>query len=373
MILTLLFFIITGSTVLFDMSHGQTNYSSYDFIVDENAPIPTPYPPAGPNSWNGQLSTWAYELYLQGHQIRINADYVTSSTFTGVDLFIIPEPQDTFFVHEMDAIENFVLTGGSVLIIADHNSSDRNGNGWDSPSIFDGYTQPHITTPPGNDPERFIKPRFGMHLHVKDEDNNSITGSWTNVSNSPDDPIIHGPHGRVDTFTYHVGNVFSVFPGVNPSLDSLTGRIWKNGSPQDTTLVIVVTCRAGDGKVGGVGDSSPCCDESGPTSHPNNWTEHDNRILFLNLSCWLLESNTFVEEHPARDHALYVQNGVIFKTWLSTEFLNLHDITGRIVAVVHPSNTDQNLTIYQLPASLKPSVYFASSPDMGTYKISFLR
>ncbi|MBN2364354.1 hypothetical protein JXL83_09510 [candidate division WOR-3 bacterium] len=373
MILTfIIFFTVCSKTVLFDQSHSQTNYSSYDFIVDDNSPIPQPYPPSGPNSWNGQLSTWAYEIYLMGHSVRINTDYITSSTFNGVDLFIIPEPQDTFSVPEMDAIENFVLSGGSLLIIADHNGSDRNANGWDSPSIFDGYTQPHITTFPGNDPERFIKPRFGMHLHVKGEGNNSITGSWTNVSSLPDDPIINGPFGKVDTFTYHVGNVFSVFPGINASLDSLRGHIWKNMSPQDTTLIIVVTCKAGSGKVGGVGDSSPCCDGSGPTSHENNWIEHDNRELFLNLSTWLLEQETAVEECYACFVDFSLSASCFYKPFLSKQNIFLSDVTGRVIFSTSPTESNNGFTRYQLPSDLRPSVYFISSSDVITCKFVVL-
>jgi len=56
--------------ILFDQAHSQTNWSSYDFIVDDDSPVPLPYPPSGPNSWNGQLSTWAYELYTAGHTIQ---------------------------------------------------------------------------------------------------------------------------------------------------------------------------------------------------------------------------------------------------------------------------------------------------------------
>ncbi len=82
MIIVIFFlFSLCGKTVLFDQSRSQTNYSSYDFIVDDNSPIPQPYPPSSPNSWNGQLSTWAYELYLMGHDIRINTGYITSSDF----------------------------------------------------------------------------------------------------------------------------------------------------------------------------------------------------------------------------------------------------------------------------------------------------
>jgi len=366
--------VIPSKVILFDQAHSQTNWSSYDFIVDDNSPIPQPYPPTGPNSWNGQLSTWGYELYLASHTIRNNTSVITPSVLNGVDLLIIPEPQDTFRETEMDAIENFVLNGGALFIIADHNSSDRNGNGWDSPSIFDGYSNPHITTPPGSDVERFIKPRFGLHLHVKDEGNNSITGTWTNVSTNPQDPIIRGFYGNVNAFTYHVGNVFTIYPNLSVNFDSVMGHIWKNSSPQGNTLVIVATGKVGNGKIAGIGDSSPFCDGSGPTSHANNWTETDNRELILNTSYWLLEDEVSVDENMLTDvsnvNFKFVDNILYFQIpKISYSNLNILDLSGRKIFEIKPDFYSENSTIYQEKLCLRPSVYFIFIENFLVYKI----
>ncbi|MBN1619153.1 hypothetical protein JW890_00365, partial [candidate division WOR-3 bacterium] len=168
--------------------------------------------------------------------------------------------------------------------------------------------------------------------------------------------------------------VFTVSPGINASLDSLRGHIWKNFSPQDTTLIIVATCRAGSGKVGGIGDSSPCCDGTGPTSHENNWIEHDNREVFLNICHWLLTSETAVEEPglPSETFAL-LSFPYLIKLYSSSEKIFLTDLGGRTFFSVSPFSTSGGRTYYLLPDDLKPSVYFAVSPDMRPLKITIFR
>lgn len=363
---------IQSKMILFDQAHSQTYGTSYDFIVDRDSPIPLPYPPTSPTSWDGQLSTWAYELYQEGHTIRNNSDIITPGVLSGVDLFIIPEPQDTFSFSEMDAIEDFVLNGGSLFIIADHNSSDRNHSGWDSPSIFDGFLEPHITTPPGSDTSRFIKPRFGLYLHVKNDGNNSITGTWTNVSSNPQDPIIHGPYGDVDSFTYHVGNVFTLFPHYKVNFDSIKGHIWKNSSPQGTTLVIVATARIGSGKVAGIGDSSPFCDGNGFTSHANNWTETDNREVIMNTSAWLLDDNTAVQENTEVSYKYIIISSYPIKFILpfgSIEKLKLFDLSGRLVDEIQPIRNSENSSEFIISTELESSIYFFTIKKHLTYKL----
>ncbi|KQC12174.1 MAG: hypothetical protein APR63_03345 [Desulfuromonas sp. SDB] len=365
---------LPGATILFDQAHSQTNWSSYDFIVDDNAPVPQPYPPTSAHDWNGQLSTWGYELYLAGHTIRINTDFITPGVLDGIDLLIIPEPQDTFSLQEMDAIEDFVVNGGNLFIIADHNSSDRNHNDWDSPSIFNGFVNPHITTPPGADTSRFIKPRFGFYLHVNGDPYNAYSDSFTNVSNNNQDPIIYGFYGEVDTFTYHQGDVFTVFPNYNLNLDSVRGHIWVNNKPQNNTLIIVATALVGNGKVAGIGDSSPFCDGSGPTTHENNWIEHDNRELILNTSRWLLDQGTSTEEsqHYCLQPINYSYSGnqlFICIPFYTDQSIILTDLSGRIIAELSPCNLNQHTTEYSIHINLQSSVYFIRGNNINPIKL----
>ncbi len=279
-----------GKVVLFDHAHDQDAGSNGNWRIDNNFPDPLPAAPTAETDWDGQLSEWAYELYLAGHTVRSNTAAFSAAGLAGVDLLIIPEPQNPFTAAEREAVRQFVHDGGSLFMIADHNSSDRNGNGWDSPSIFGGYAYPHITDPVGGDVETFAGALFGLHFHVKDEGNNGITGTFTNVNSDPANPVIHGSYGDVGAVIYHVGNVMSLWTTANPDLADVGGLVAKDeGSPY-----VAAWSRYGQGRVVGYGDSSSMADGTGSESHEDNWTEagSDNREFFLNATMWLLAGGT---------------------------------------------------------------------------------
>lgn len=285
-----------GMVVLFDHAHDQDAGSTGNWRVDNNHPLPSPAVPTSETSWNGQLSSWGYELFQAGHTIRSNTSDFTSAQLADVDLLIIVEPQDPFTAAEKEAVRQFVFDGGSLFMVANHNASDRNGNGWDSPSIFGGYSQPHITVPPTNDTETFAGALFGLHFHVKDEGNNSITGTFDNVTAAAGNPIIEGPFGDVDAVIYHVGDVLSLWPTANPHLSDVGSLISKDsGSPH-----VAGWARYGQGRIVGYGDSSSCADGTGSENHANNWLESgsDNRAFFLNASAWLLERESTGVDAP---------------------------------------------------------------------------
>ena len=275
--------------VLFDHAHDQDAGSAGNWRVDDNHPDPYPAAPTSETSWNGQLSSWGFELHQAGHTIRSNTSAITASQLADVDLLIIPEPQNPFTAAEIEAVRQFVFDGGSLFMIGDHNSSDRNNNGWDSPSIFGGYTYPHITTPIGSDTETFAGALFGLHFHVKDEGNNAISGAYDNVISDPTNPVIHGSYGEVTGVYYHVGNVMTLWPTANPHLSDVGGLISKDeGYPH-----MAAWSRYGEGKVVGYGDSSSMADGTGSESHEDNWsTEASHREFFLNASEWLLARET---------------------------------------------------------------------------------
>ena len=287
-----------GKVVLFDHAHDQDAGTSGNWRIDDNYPDPLPASPSAETDWSGQLWEWGYELYLAGHNLRSTNSALSASVLAGVDMLVIPEPQNPFTAAEIEAVRQFVYDGGSLFMIGDHNSSDRNGNGWDSPSIFGGYTYPHISEPVGDDVETFAGAIFGLHYHVKDEGNNGITGTFTNVNSDPANPIIHGSYGDVSAVIYHVGNVMSLWPTANPDLSDVGGLIAKDeGSPY-----VAAWSRYGAGKVVGYGDSSSMADGTGSESHEDNWTEagSNNREFFLNASMWLLADNpTGVGDAPA--------------------------------------------------------------------------
>jgi hypothetical protein len=279
--------------ILFDHAHGQDAGTEGNWRIDDNAPLPLPANPTSEAAWSGQLSSWGYELYLRGHTLRSNNVPLDASVLAGVDLLVIVEPQNPFTAAEIAAVGTFVFNGGSLFVVANHNGSDRDADGWDSPSIFGGYSIPHISVPVGTDVETFCGALFGLHFHVKDEGNNAITGTFSNVDTNPTNPIINGEYGHVGATIYHVGNVMSLWPTANPYLTNVGGHIWKDGDTGNPAVNIAAWSRYGAGRVMGYGDSSSTADGTDSDPHVNNWTEAggNNREFFLNATMWLLASD----------------------------------------------------------------------------------
>ncbi|MBK9305445.1 MAG: T9SS type A sorting domain-containing protein [bacterium] len=332
-----------GKVVLFDHMHNQDAGTSGNWRVDNNHPNPEPANPTSESAWSGQLSSWGYELYLAGNTIRSNTSAITAAQLADVDLLVIPEPQSPFSAAEIEAVRQFVHAGGSLFVVADHNGSDRDGDGWDSPSIFGGYSVPHITVPPTGDTETFCGALFGLHFHVKDEGNNAITGTFANVNADPANPVIHGPYGEVSAVIYHVGNVMSLWPTANPDLSDVGALISKNeGSPH-----VAAWSRYGQGKIVGYGDSSSTADGTDSESHENNWTEagSDNREFFLNASAWLLAADaTAVGELPlnpgldlrVRPNPFNPQTSIAFTLPADGPArVAVYDLQGRLVRSLH--------------------------------------
>ncbi len=284
---------VAGKVVLFDHAHGQDAGTEGNWRVDDNYPYPLPATPSSESDWIGQLSSWAFELYTAGHTIKSNTTPLDAAALLGVDLVIIVEPQNPFAPEEIDALAAFVRDGGSLFVVANHNGSDRDADGWDSPSIFGGYAIPHISVPVGDDVETFCGARFGLHFHVKDEGDNSITGTFANVDTDPSNPLINGPFGHVSAVIYHVGDVMALWPTANPDLTSVAGHIWKDGETGNPDVNIAAWSRYGEGKVVGYGDSSSCADGTDSEPHASNWTEigSNNREFFLNATWWLLQND----------------------------------------------------------------------------------
>jgi hypothetical protein len=119
---------------------------------------------------------------------------------------------------------------------------------------------------------------------VKDEGDNGISGSYTNVAGDPANPVLHGAYGDVTELYWHVGNVMSLWPGANPDLSDVGGLVSKDeGSPH-----LMAWSRYGSGRVVGWGDSSSMADGTGSESHEDNWHEASHRAAFMNATMWLL-------------------------------------------------------------------------------------
>ncbi len=270
--------VLHPARILFDLTKEE-DAGNADWMIDDDFPYPQPPNPSNGDQWIGGISDWGFDLHSLGHQVvtlppwgRITYNDPTNELdLANFDVFIVCEPQVPFTADEINAILNFVSNGGGLFMVADHNASDRNNNGWDSPRIWNLF-------------ENY----FGIHFHVTGDPANSISDRTFNVSTSLDDPVTHGPTGIVHGMSFYASTVMTLFPSVNPSL---RGHVWKTGEPQGTTMVFLATGTYGNGKIAGLTDSSPADDGTGNPGNVlyNGWTEEgvQNNFAILNTTLWL--------------------------------------------------------------------------------------
>ena len=272
---------LAAASFLFDYTKDETAGNA-DWIIDDNWPQPYPPNPSSPESWTGAISSWGYDLHQMGHRVRTlppghsitYGNAADSLDLMHFDVFILCEPQDPLSPQEKQAIVQFVQNGGGLFLVANHNASDRNNNGWDSPHIFNAAGFDTL---------------FGIHFNVTGEPNNNI---WdhpdSNVTTDPNDPIIYGPAGTVGAIGYYAGTAMTLWPSFNANVK---GHVWMTGASHGTSQVTLASSRYGNGRIVGVGDSSPADDGTGQPGNNlfNGWIAEgeDNNVAFLNASLWL--------------------------------------------------------------------------------------
>ncbi len=271
--------------VLFDNTLNETAGNA-DWIIDVQQPVPVPaqsgITPATPETyWLGAISAWGVELAKRGCIVHtLTSTYGITYGNAGnlydlsnYDLFVVCEPQNPFTAAEKTAIRSFVQNGGGLLMVADHNASDRDGDGWDSPEVWN---------------DMGIDASFGLHFQSNSESDNSFTEVSSNLATAPSDSIIRGAAGTVTALSYHAGTSIRLLTANNPTA---AGHVWMTGAAQGSTKIMAATAHYGNGRVGAIGDSSPADDGTGQSGNTlyNGWTEAGatDDILFLNMSLWL--------------------------------------------------------------------------------------
>jgi FlgD Ig-like domain len=176
--------------------------------------------------------------------------------------------------------------------VADHINSDRNGDGWDSPEIWNALDPGHL---------------LGVGFEVSGASSN-ITEVWsTNVNSAPDDSIIHGPEGTANGLEFHNGTTMTLYPAINPTV---RGTVWQSGFPQGTSGAMAARSVYGNGRVFFVGDSSPIDDGSaqpGNSSIYDGWGEAagNDSLLMLNATWWVTRRDAAVlAVEPRREATL---------------------------------------------------------------------
>jgi len=228
--------------------------------------------------WKGALSSWAIALVKQGFGVetlpigaRITyGDSTNIQDLSNYGIFVTDEPNIKFTAAEKTAIIRFVEAGGGFFMIADHTSSDRNNDGFDSLVVLnDLVTNNGISTNV-----------FGIKFNAFDY---SLTSSY--VATSTTDPLIHGAAGVVAQMQYSAGTTMAI-TGANAH-----AAIWRTSSKLSTD-VMVAYATYGAGKIVACGDSSPFDDGTGDTGDTlyNGWSAEvngDHAQLAMNACLWL--------------------------------------------------------------------------------------
>jgi hypothetical protein len=281
----------TPKRFLFDATKAETAGNA-DWVICENTsgtPIRFPSPDQATvtsstleNYWRGGLSAWGIALVKEGHYVETlasGASITYGSTTNAQDLskydvYVVDEPNTLFTTAQKTAIMNFVKNGGGLFMIADHNVSDRNNDGKDSPAIWnDLMANNSVQANP-----------FGLTVELT---NFSQTSS--NVLVDATNTILNGSQGVVTQLKFSAGASIKLTPSANATVK---GLIWKTGiAKTSTTGVMCASATYFNGRVVLITDSSPADDGTGnpsDTLYPG-WTEvsGNHSRLHLNASYWL--------------------------------------------------------------------------------------
>ncbi len=230
--------------------------------------------------WNGANSAWAIELVKLGYTVETlpptgqitYGDPDNPQDLSFYDVFVVNEPNIRYTDQEKQALIDFVNNGGGLFIISDHDNSDRNNDGYDSPHIwndfFDTYDNP-----------------FGIYFdYVTITDNPD-----NNVINDPNDPLLNGIAGEVSSMGFNGAATMTIDPSKNSTVKAV---VFKSGADQNGyTQVMVAYAKYGSGKVVAMTDSSPTDDGTGDTNDTlyDNWYDGNNKQLILNATAWLAQ------------------------------------------------------------------------------------
>lgn len=238
--------------------------------------------------WTGALSAWAVDLVKQGYYVETlpisgKITYGDSSNvqdLSNYNVYIVCEPNNSFTSSEKTAIINFVKNGGGLYIIADHDISDRDNDGVDSPAAWnDLFTNNTVKSNP-----------FGISF---DKSNISLTSS--NFANSTTNTtILNGKAGKPTQIQFFNGSSMTLNSTAN---NTVKGLIFNTGaSNTGTTNVLFATATYGSGKICALGDSSVPDDGTGDTGDSlyNGYfadAAGNHQPLLVNSVIWLATSS----------------------------------------------------------------------------------
>jgi len=275
----------TAKRFLFDNRHQQTAGNA-DWVMDQDNSVAARYPtPSQTNItastsetyWTGGISAWGISLVKLGHSVETlpTSGSITfgnasnAQDLSNYQVFVVDEPNTLFSASEKTAILQFVQNGGSLMMIANHDGSDRNNDGWDAPRIWNDLMTNNTVQ---NNP-------FGFSIDLQ----NYVQVS-SNVSTTAH-PVLNGTQGNVSTLQISNGTTLTLNTTANPNA---RGLIWTSSSSQSSSNVFCAVSTFGTGRVFFLGDSSPTDDGTGAPGNTlyNGWSAYSHSRLLLNASLW---------------------------------------------------------------------------------------
>ncbi len=278
--------------VLFDASHAETAGNA-DWIISTSQPNPLNQNanPTTESSWTGAISAWGVALQKTGRYSLMTlpgggrityGDSSNALDLKNFNEFVVPEPNVLFSASEKTAMMTFVQNGGGLFMVADHNQSDRNNDGYDSLHIWNDLMSNN--TVKSNDPFGFA---FDV-LNIQTENPNGIPAS------AATNPVIHGPFGTVTGSIIRSGTTETINPADNANVKGLVYRT--SFSTTGNTGVFFLTSTFGAGRVAAWGDSSAIDDGTGEPGKNifNGWNDPagTDAALALNATEWLAQGGS---------------------------------------------------------------------------------
>jgi hypothetical protein len=357
--------------ILFDDTKAEQAGNADWVISNSSSPQQVPSPTqSGITSstsetyWSGGLSAWGVDCVKKGYYVETlppsgKITYGTSSNLqdlSNYQVFVVCEPNSQFSATEKTAIINFVKNGGGLFMVSDHDGSDRNNDGWDSPHIWnDLLTSNTVETNP-----------FGISF---DYVNISLTS--TNLATIINDSILHGSMGSCAKLMWSNGTTMTLDKTKNPTA---VGYVFNTGaSTVGSTDVMFATAKYGNGKVAAIGDSSPCDDGTGGSGNTlyNGYTgdvgvNHQN--ILMNATIWLATSSikTGLNELKTENSTLkiypnQISNGMLNFCFVNKQITNYNfqilDLTGKIVLQSKIKSVSANLNELVNIETLKTGMY----------------
>lgn len=257
--------------VMFDDSHEQ-RAGNADWVIDNDVPKPSPSAPTQEADWKGAYSAWGFALYQTGRfQVETNRSTFSDGLLSGVDVLIIPEPNEPFTDSEITVLRSYLSGGGGVLLMANHSGSDRDSDGWDAVRVWEDV----LTS---------FSPKLGVTFEKVRETDDPCSNLFSDVL----DPVMSGPFGLVRYMGFNAGSLLDFDLSVNPSL---VGLAWPDSSTQDSTGAWAVRGYYGAGRFVIISDSSPADDGTGQSGDElyNSWDYEgqQNAAFHLNATAWL--------------------------------------------------------------------------------------